>query len=100
MFHSKVLTPQATQEEILEHLNSFKIQALNYAVKVISGPNSQHLEPREVKSLTDIVLSLEDSIKSNSSEGSQARKIQQLLSRYSSNESGVVYHKSGIVVND
>lgn len=99
MSHPKVLTTQATQEEIIAHLNSFKIKALNYAVNTISGPNSHHLEPREVKSLTDIVLSLEDSIKSNSSEGSQARKVQQLLARYSSNDSGTVYHRSGIVVD-
>lgn len=99
----KVLTPQATQEEILEHLNSFKIQALNYAVKTISDPDiARMIEPREVKQLTDIVLSLEDSIKSNGSEGSQARKIRLLLDRYSSNLSDpeIVYHKSGIVVNE
>ena len=78
----KNLPLTATREEILENLNYFKLAALNYATNQITSHNSQHLEPKEVKTLTDIVLSLEDTVTSQQSEGKQARTIQKILDKY------------------
>ena len=92
--NSPKLSITATTEEILANLNLFKIYALNYAVDTMTNENSQHLEPREVKQLTDIVLSLEDSISVEDTEGKQARTVQRLLSRYTSDSEGKVVVKS------
>ncbi len=91
----------ASQADILKNLNSFKILALNYAVNTMANDNSIHLEPREVKSLVDIVLSLEDSIKIEDSEGKQVRTVQRLLARYSTGSDGdsIVHKSSGFVVS-
>lgn len=84
----------ASQKEILENLNSFKIYALNYAMATITDSNAQHLEPREVKQLVDIVLSLEDSISIDDSEGKQARTVKRLLDRYTADADGSIVHKA------
>lgn len=89
----------ASQADILNHLNTFKVHALNYAMNTITDKNAVHLEPREVKQLVDIVLSLEDSIKIDDTEGKQARTIKRLLDRYTADTDGSIVNKSsGIVV--
>lgn len=94
------LSIDASQAEILKHLNDFKVHALNYAMNTMTDKNAVHLEPKEVKSLVDIVLSLEDSIKIDETEGKQARTIKRLLDRYTSGseEDSIVHKSSGIVV--
>lgn len=84
----------ASQAEILLSLNTFKIHALNYAMGTITHPNAEHLEPREVKSLVDIVLSLEDSIQIEDTEGKQARTIKRLMERYTSDDNGNIVNKN------
>lgn len=93
------LTLTATREEIIQRLNDFKVTSLNYAYDTITHPNAQHLEPREVKQLTDIVLSLEDSIVNNDqSEGKQARTIRRLLDRYTTSETtDDIVNKSSLI---
>lgn len=88
----------ASTEEILLSLQLFKIHALNYAQKTITHANSEHLEPREVKALVDIVLSLEDSIKVDDTEGKQVRTVKRLLDRYTSNDEGEIINKSSKLV--
>ena len=94
------LTIDASQADILKYLNDFKVHALNYAMNTMTDKNAVHLEPREVKSLVDIVLSLEDSIKIDDTEGKQARTIKRLLDRYTSGseEDSIVHKSSGITV--
>lgn len=94
------LAIDASQADILKNLNSFKIHALNYALGTITHPNAEHLEPREVKSLVDIVLSLEDSIKIDDTEGKQARTIKRLLDRYTAEPDGSIVHKNSSFVID
>ncbi len=75
----------ASTEDIKSNLNLIKIKALNLADKLVSGPNAEHLEPRELKTLVDTVLSIEDSYKETGpSEGEQARKIKRILDKYAS----------------
>ena len=96
------LSLTATREEIIARLSEFKIHALNYAHSTISDPNIQHMEPREVKQLTDIVLSLEDSIvNSDQSEGKQARTVRRLLDRYTIDETAnTIINKSSYIPVD
>jgi hypothetical protein len=84
----------ASQAEILLSLNTFKIHALNYAMGTITHSNAEHLEPREVKALVDIVLSLEDSIHIEDTEGKQARTIKRLMERYTSDDNGNIVNKN------
>lgn len=76
------LASQASQADILTHLGHFKIQALNYSMATITGKDAKYLEPKEVKSLTDMVLNLEDSIKNSMPEGQQVRTVKRLLDKY------------------
>ena len=92
--NSPALTLEASTEEIIAKLNHFKIHALNFATETMTNENAKHLEPREVKQLTDIVLSLEDSINLEDSEGKQARTVKRLFDRYTSTEEGTVIVKS------
>lgn len=90
----KELPLDASTEDILKHLGIYKIHALNFALKTMTDTNAVHLEPKEVKILTDIVLSLEDSISVEDSEGKQARTVKRLFDRYTTNEEGQVLVKS------
>jgi hypothetical protein len=56
--------------------------ALNLSTTIISNDNAKYLEPKEVKTLTDIVLNLEDSITIEDTEGKFARKTQRILDKY------------------
>lgn len=93
-----ILPIDASQKEILLSLSLFKVHALNYAMKTITHANSEHLEPREVKALVDIVLSLEDSISIDDTEGKQARTVKRLMDRYTSNDNGEIINKSSLLV--
>ncbi len=73
-----------SRDLVLKHLEHFKVQALNYSLGVITDYNAKHLEPREVKTLVDLVLNLEDSVRSSAPEGQQARAVHRLLDKYSS----------------
>jgi peptidoglycan hydrolase-like protein with peptidoglycan-binding domain len=78
---------EASREQILARLGEFKVTALNIAVTQLTDQNAHLMEPREVKQLTDLVLSLEDTIRETPSEGKEVRTIQRLLDKYgNSNE--------------
>jgi len=87
-FPSNLVTPlpvSATREQILNNINAFKIKALNYSLEQFSHPSTiQNLEVREAKQLTDLVLTLEDSLRTplESTEGSKTRLVQKLLDKY------------------
>jgi len=73
-------------EDIKAHINTFKIKALNLAMRQISDLNSIHLEPREIKTLVEVTLNIEDSLATQKGEGEQARQIKRLLDKYSTDE--------------
>lgn len=74
------LNPSA--EQILNHLEIFKVRALNLASKQVTNVNAIYMEPRDLKILTDIVLNIEDSLKGKQTEGAQARNIKRLMDKY------------------
>ena len=73
---------EPSREQVLQHIGYFKATAMNLAMKQVTGKDAQYLEPRELKSLTDIVLNLEDSIKTQAGEGEEARAIVRMLDKY------------------
>jgi len=75
-----------TLEEVKQDINSFKQKALTLCLNTVIHPDAKYLEPREIKTLTDVVLNLEDSYKNQSTEGETARKITRLLSKYASED--------------
>ena len=77
------LTLAATKDDIIAHLSLLKIHALNLITDKIVHPDAKYMEPRELKTLTDTALSIEDSVRATVSEGAQARNIQRLLDKYS-----------------
>ena len=81
------LPKNASIEDIKSRLQDFKIVALNLIVSQIENPNAQHLEPKEIKTLTDVALNLEDSYTHSEGEGEQARKIKRLLEKYGDSDS-------------
>ncbi len=76
------LTTKPSRELVLEHLEHFKVQAMNFALATMTNKDSKYLEPKEVKTLTDMVLNLEDSIRQTVPEGQQARAVHRLLDKY------------------
>ena len=76
------LTLAATKDDIISHLSLLKIHALNLITDKIVHPDAKYMEPRELKTLTDTALSIEDSVRATVSEGAQARNIQRLLDKY------------------
>jgi hypothetical protein len=81
---NKPLSLQATKQEILARLDDYKITALNLTYEKITHQDAKYYEPRDIKVLTDIVLSIEDSFGDKLTEGAQVRTIQLLLDRYGS----------------
>lgn len=71
-----------TLQDIRKDIEKFKVTALTLASAQITNVNAIHLEPRELKTLVDIVLNIEDSYKNSINEGEQARKIKRLLDKY------------------
>jgi hypothetical protein len=78
----KSLSTVATKEDILAHISDLKIHAINLITHKLTHNDAKYMEPRELKTLTDTALSIEDSVRSTVSEGSQARTIQRLLDKY------------------
>ena len=76
----------ASKEELLKHIGELKIKALNLVTAKLNHEDAQYLEPKEVKILIDTTLVIEDSLRSTSTEGSQARTVQRLLDKYSTPE--------------
>jgi len=81
------LTKSASLEDIKTRLQEFKITALNLIVNQVNDPNAKYLEPKEIKTLTDVALNLEDSYKNTEGEGEAARKIKRLLDQYGDSDS-------------
>ena len=71
-----------TLEEILAHINTFKVKALNLAMSKVTDVDANMLEPREIKTLVDLAINIEDSLEYRGEEGKQARLIQKLLTKY------------------
>ena len=83
--HITPLPLEATRDEILLNINALKIKALNYSLSKFNQPLvNQNLDIREAKQLTDLVLTLEDSLRTplEGTEGSKARLVQKLLDKY------------------
>jgi len=79
------LALEATREEVLLNINALKIKALNYSLSKFNHPLAeQNLDIREAKQLTDLVLTLEDSLRTplEGTEGSKVRLVQKLLDKY------------------
>ena len=79
------LPTNASVEEIKEHLQIYKIHTINILTRQIVNPNSIHLEPKELKTMTDTILNLEDSYSNTVGEGEQARRISRILDKYGDN---------------
>jgi len=77
---------QLSIEDIKSDINSIKTKTIALVLNTVNHPDSQYLEPRDLKTLTDVVLNIEDSLNSHVDEGQQARKIQRVLAKYNSPE--------------
>ena len=91
------LTLAATKDDIISHLSLLKIHALNLITDKIVHPDAKYMEPRELKTLTDTALSIEDSVRATVSEGAQARNIQRLLDKYSIPASSLTPQEGSII---
>ena len=76
------LDKTASKEEVLKRISSLKITALNLITKKLTENDSKYLEPREIKTLIDTNLSIEDSVRDEQTEGSHARAIKRLMDKY------------------
>lgn len=77
---------QLSLESIKNNIDTIKTKTIDIVLRTVNHPDSQYLEPKDLKTLTDVVLNIEDSLNSSVDEGQQARKIQRVLDKYNSPE--------------
>jgi len=80
---------QLSIEIVRSNIDIFKEKTLELATRAVTDNNARYLEPRELKTYTDIVINIEDSLKNNTNEGETARKITRLLNKYSSDDNNI-----------
>ena len=91
------LTDNASTEDIKKRINSLKIRALNLSSELLTNNNAQYLEAREIKTITDVILNMEDSISDEDSEGTWTRKAGRLLDKYGVTENSVPDSKQKVI---
>jgi len=86
-------------EEIKSNIAIFKERTISLALNTVKHPDAKYLEPKELKTLTDVILNIEDSYKNIVNEGETARKINRLLSKYSSEDLADLNSAQHIVID-
>lgn len=77
---------QLSIDDIKLNIATFKEKTVTLALNTVTHPDAKYLEPKDLKTLTDVILNIEDSYSNIVNEGETARKITRLLSKYSSED--------------